>query len=95
MQTTQLHERNASCFIVFSFYLQTNYITYEMNKQNDIGIAYLNGSLTEKMINMGKHRHTLAIKNNPQIETKLVNVFKDSRFCLDHLLSIKKLELGV
>ncbi|XP_015665621.1 solute carrier family 15 member 1 [Protobothrops mucrosquamatus] len=57
--------------IVLSPFNATNYITYEMNKQNDIGIAYLNGSLTEKMINMGNHRHTLAIKNNPQIETKL------------------------
>ncbi|XP_039191676.1 solute carrier family 15 member 1 [Crotalus tigris] len=49
----------------------TNYITYEMNKPNNIDIAYLNGSLTEKMINMGKQRHTLAIKNNPQIEANL------------------------
>ncbi|KAG8137576.1 hypothetical protein E2320_004818, partial [Naja naja] len=50
---------------------QTEYITYEMKTSNNIGISYLNGSLTEKMINMGKQRHTLVVKNNPKIETKL------------------------
>ncbi|KAM3836258.1 solute carrier family 15 member 1 [Vipera latastei] len=49
----------------------TNYITYEMDKSNNIDIAYLNGSLTKKLINMGKQRHTLAIKNNPKIEANL------------------------
>lgn len=61
-----------------------------MDKSNNIDIAYLNGSLTKKLINMGKQRHTLAIKNNPKIEANLVNLFKDSRFCLDHLLFIKR-----
>ncbi|XP_026524699.1 solute carrier family 15 member 1 [Notechis scutatus] len=49
----------------------TEYITYEMKMPNNIDISYLNGSLTEKMINMEKRRHTLVIKNNPKIEANL------------------------
>ncbi|XP_026564146.1 solute carrier family 15 member 1 [Pseudonaja textilis] len=49
----------------------TKYITYEMKMSNNIDISYLNGSLTEKMTNMEKQRHTLVIKNNPKIEAKL------------------------
>ncbi|ETE65389.1 Solute carrier family 15 member 1 [Ophiophagus hannah] len=51
--------------------IDTEYITYEMKSSNNIDISYINGSLTEKMINMGKQRHTLVIKDNPKIETNL------------------------
>ncbi|XP_058041554.1 solute carrier family 15 member 1 isoform X2 [Ahaetulla prasina] len=57
--------------IALSPFNATEYITYEMKTSNNIDISYLNGSLTKKMINMEKQRHTLVIKNKPKIEAKL------------------------
>ncbi|XP_070607298.1 solute carrier family 15 member 1 isoform X2 [Erythrolamprus reginae] len=49
----------------------TEYITYEMKTPNSIDITYLNETLSEKLINLGKERHTLVIKNKPTIEAQL------------------------
>ncbi|XP_013911052.1 PREDICTED: solute carrier family 15 member 1 [Thamnophis sirtalis] len=57
--------------IPLSQFNATEYMTYEMKKPNNIDISYLNNTLTKELKNLGKQRHTLVIKNKPQIETKL------------------------
>ncbi|XP_063160463.1 solute carrier family 15 member 1 [Candoia aspera] len=57
--------------ITLSPFEGTEYITYEINGLNSIGISYVNGALTKELIHLGKQRHTLAIKNTPKIEANL------------------------
>ncbi|KAM6446847.1 solute carrier family 15 member 1 isoform 1-T1 [Liasis olivaceus] len=52
--------------ITLSPFNATEYITYDVKELN-VDVSYVNGVHTEKIINSGQQRHTLAIQNTPNV----------------------------